>query len=274
MANETITKIEPGRAWINIRPSDLWTYRELLFFLTLRDVMVRYKQTVIGVLWVVLQPVLTTLVFAVVFSQVARFDSTNVPYPLYVLSGILIWLFVYNAVTFASNSLVGNSNLVTKIYFPRIIVPMAAVIAGIVDLVIGFVVLIAAMLYFGVPLSPRILMAPLFIAQAFVLTAAIGMLFAALNVRFRDVKFALPFGLQVWMFVSPIFYPMSILPEKARFVFSFNPLTGILEGFRASLFGGAFDTTAILISICTTLGLLAVGLFVFGKMEDDFADLI
>lgn len=274
MANETITKIEPGRSWLSIGLSDLWTYRELLFFLTLRDVMVRYKQTAIGVIWVVLQPVATTVVFAVIFSQVARLDSADVPYPLYVLSGVLIWLFVYNAVTFASNSLVGNSNLVTKIYFPRLIVPMAAVIAAIVDLVIGFLVLVAAMFYFGAAPSIRILTAPLFIAQAFVLAAAIGILFAALNVRFRDVKFALPFGLQVWMFVSPIFYPMSILPEKARFVFAFNPLTGILEGFRAALFGGPYDMTAILISIGATIGLLALGLFVFGKMEDDFADLI
>ncbi len=271
---EHTTRIEPGRAWLSLDLKDIWTYRELLYFLTWRDVKVRYKQTAIGVLWAVLQPALTTVIFAVIFSQVARFDAPGVPYPVFVLSGLLIWLFVFNAVTFASNSLVGNTNLVTKIYFPRLIVPLAATLAGLVDLVPGFLILIGLMIVYGITVSIQIILAPVFIVLAVVMTLSLGCLFAALNVRFRDVKFALPFALQVWMFISPIFYPLDIVSERARAFFALNPMTGILQGFRASLFGGPFDWFAIGTSVGVTLLLLFLALFVFKQMEDDFADMI
>lgn len=269
-----ITYIEPEKSWLSLGLKDLWTYRELLYFLTWRDVKVRYKQTAIGVCWAILQPVLTTLIFAVIFSQVARFDSQNIPYPLFVLSGMLIWLFIYNAITFAANSLVGNSNLVTKIYFPRLIVPLAAIFAGLIDLVLGFLILIGLMFYYGTSVSLQVLFAPIFIVLAVLLTLSFGTLFSALNVRFRDVKFALPFALQIWMFISPVFYPLDILSPRMRFVIAFNPLTGILQGFRASLFNEKFDWQTIGISAVMSIVLIFIALFVFKRMEDDFADLI
>ncbi|CAN5690687.1 ABC transporter permease [soil metagenome] len=269
-----ITKIEPSN-WQNLFAwREFWNYRELLYFLTWRDVKVRYKQTAIGVLWAILQPVLTTAIFTVIFSQFARFESLQVPYPLFALSGLLVWLYVNNSVTLASNSLVGNANLVTKIYFPRLIVPTAATFSGLIDLALGFVILGGLMIYYGVNLTFQVLLAPLFVALAILLAISFGIFFSALNVRFRDVKFALPFFLQIWMFLSPIFYPSDILPEKWRAVFALNPLTGILQGFRASLFGGSFDWLAIGVSAVLTFALAVFSLFVFKQMEDDFADLI
>jgi len=273
-----ITLIKPGGAWLSLDLKDFWTYRELLYFLTWRDVKVRYKQTAIGVVWAILQPVLTTVIFTVIFSTLARFESQTVPYPLFALSGFLIWLFVFNAISFAANSLVGNANLVTKIYFPRLIVPISATLSGLFDLLFSFAVLAVLMIYYlsqkSLVLSWQIFSAPVFIFLAILLTVSLGTLFSALNVRFRDVKFALPFALQVWMFASPIFYPPEILSEKARFVLAFNPLTGILQGFRAALFGGNFDWFAIGVSAAMTVVLMLVSLFVFKRMEDDFADLI
>jgi lipopolysaccharide transport system permease protein len=274
MSETQITKIKPENSWRSLDLKDLWTYRELLYFLTWRDVKVRYKQTAIGVAWAILQPVLTTAIFTVIFTQFARFDALAVPYPLFALSGLLVWLFVNSSITTAANSLVGNVNLVTKVYFPRLIVPISAVLAGLIDLALGFLLLAAMMIYYGVAVSWQILLAPLFVLQAVVLTLSFGTLFAALNVRFRDVKFALPFALQIWMFLSPIFYPLDIFSEKWRLAFSFNPLAGILEGLRSALFAGKFDWLTIGISVCLTIIFAFVALVVFKRMEDDFADLI
>lgn len=269
-----ITKIKPAGSYLNLDLKHLWFYRELLFFLTMRDVKVRYKQTAIGVIWAILQPVLTTAIFTVVFSQFARFDSLQIPYPLFALSGLLIWLFVNSSITLASNSIVTNSNLVTKIYFPRLIVPISATFAGLPDFALGLLILVLAMIYYAVSLSWQILLAPVFIGQAILLACSFGVLFSAINVRFRDVKFALPFALQLWIFISPVFYPLSILSEKWRMVAAFNPLTGILEGFRASIFGTQFDWIIIGISFVLTIIIAAISLFGFRRMEDDFADFI
>jgi lipopolysaccharide transport system permease protein len=273
-----ITYIKPGGSWLDLDLKDFWTYRELLYFLTWRDVKVRYKQTAIGVVWAILQPVLTTAIFTVIFSTVARFDSQTVPYPLFALSGFLIWLYVFNAVSFAAGSLVGNTNLVTKIYFPRLIVPVSATLSGIFDLLFSFAVLAAMMTFYvlkgAVALSWQLALVPVFVFLTILLSTSLGTLFSALNVRFRDVKFALPFALQVWMFASPIFYPPEILSEKARFAQAFNPLTGILQGFRAALFGERFDWLTIAISTAMIIALTLLALFVFKRMEDDFADLI
>jgi len=271
---QEITKIKPSDGWLRFDLKDVWAYRELLYFLTWRDVKIRYKQTAIGVLWAILQPVLTTAIFTILFSNFARFQTDAVPYPLFALSGLMIWLFVHNSITMASNSFVSNRNLVTKIYFPRLIVPLAATFAGLIDLLFSFALLVVLMIYYGVNLSWQIALAPFFLLLAILQTVAFGTFFSALNVRFRDVKFALPFALQVWMLSSPIFYPSNILSEKWRLVFALNPLTGILEGFRAALFGTKFDWTVIAISSASILFLIFFSLFVFKRMEDDFADLI
>ena len=274
MQETNITKIEPKSAWLKLDLKELWVYRELLYFLTWRDVKLRYKQTAIGVFWAILQPVLTTAIFTILFSNFERFQTKAIPYPLFALSGLMIWLYVHTSVTLASNSFVSNTNLVTKVYFPRLIVPIAATLAGLSDLIFSLALLIILMIYYGVSLTWQIFFAPIFLLLAILQTIAFGTLFSALNVRFRDVKFALPFALQVWMIVSPIFYPTNLLSEKWRLVFAFNPLTGILEGFRSALFGTPFDWQIIGVSSVSILILIIFSLFVFKRMEDDFADLI
>ena len=269
-----ITKIKPSGRWITLDLKDLWVYRELLFFLTWRDVKIRYKQTAIGIAWAVLQPVLTTAIFTVIFSSFARFDTKDVPYPLFALSGLMIWLYVQTSITMASNSFVSNTNLVTKVYFPRLIVPIAASLAGLFDLLFSFVILAAMMIYFGTSVTWHLALTPLFLVLAVIQTVTFGILFSALNVRFRDVKFALPFLLQVWMIASPVFYPTTLLSEKWRFLFAINPLTGILEGLRAALFGTEFDWQIIGISVLSVAAITIFSFIVFKKMEDDFADLI
>jgi len=274
MQETQITKIEPSHSWLRLDLKDLWTYRELLYFLTWRDVKIRYKQTAIGIFWAILQPVLTTAIFTILFSNFARFQTETIPYPLFALSGLMIWLYVHTSITLASNSFVSNTNLVTKVYFPRLIVPIAATLAGLSDLIFSFVILIILMIYYSINLSWQVLLAPVFLILAILQTIAFGTLFSALNVRFRDVKFALPFALQVWMIVSPVFYPTNLLSDKWRLIFAVNPLTGILEGFRSSLFGTPFDWQTIGISCASILVLTLFSLFVFKQMEDDFADLI
>jgi lipopolysaccharide transport system permease protein len=274
MRDPNITEIQPSGSWFRLDLSEIWAYRELLFFLTWRDIKIRYKQTAIGVFWVILQPVLTTAIFTIIFSAFAKFDTTDVPYPLFVLSGLLIWLFVHTSVSMASMSFVNNVNLVTKVYFPRLIVPIATTLAGLFDLLIGLAILGFMMIYFSAGLSTHVLFAPLFVLLAAVLAVAFGTLFSALNVRFRDVKFALPFLLQVWMIASPIFYPSSIVPEKWRTIFALNPLTGILEGFRSSLFGTPFDWRMIGISTMSLMVLLVFSFAIFKRLEDEFADTI
>ena len=268
-----ITRIKPaGRIGWDLK--ELWAYRELLYFLTWRDVKIRYKQTAIGVLWAVLQPVLTTAIFTVIFSNFARFDTGGIPYPLFALSGLMVWLYVHTAVTMASGSFVSNTNLVTKVYFPRLIVPLAAIIAGLTELIFSFAILVILMLYYDTWPTAAVVLVPVFIIASSLLAAALGILFSALNVKFRDVKFALPFLLQVWMIASPIFYPLSLLSQKWKLAFAVNPLTGILEGFRSALFGSPFDWPVIGISAASLAVLLTLSIVVFKWMEDEFADLI
>lgn len=269
-----ITRIEPRRTRFSIELRDIWRHRELLYFLTWRDVKIRYKQTLIGVAWAVLQPVLTTIIFTILFSRFASFDTGNVPYALFALSGLMIWLFIHTSVTMASNSFVSHTNLVTKVYFPRLIVPLAAVFGGLFDLLFGFAILVILIVYYRIMPDSSILLVPVFVVMSLLVASAFGIWFSAMNVRFRDVKFALPFLLQVWMIASPIFYPTSILSPKWKLVFAINPLTGILDGFRASLFGGSFDWPLIGISSVSLLAIMIVSLMVFRWMEDDFADLI
>lgn len=269
-----VTNIVPGRSLISLELNDLWRHRELLYFMTWRDIKIRYKQTAIGVAWAVLQPVLTTAIFTVIFSSFARFDTKEVPYPLFALSGLIIWLFTHTAITTASASFVSNTNLVTKVYFPRLILPLAATLAALFDLMFSVAILILLMIYYGRGTTQNLVFAPAFLFLAFVLAAALGTLFSALNVRFRDVKFALPFLLQVWMIASPIFYPLTLLSGKWKLLFAVNPLAGILEGFRSSLFGSDFDWQVIGISSISILVLTLLSLSVFKWMEDDFADMV
>jgi len=269
--NRTID-IRPARGSFSVDIGELWAHRELLYFLALREIKVRYKQTAIGILWVILQPALTAALLSLIFATFVRFNSVGVPYPLFVLSGILVWQFVQASITATSNSLISNTNLVTKVYFPRLIVPLATTLAAAFDLLVSLPILVAMMALYGVVPSTSLVLAPLFLILALLAAGSLGVLFASLNVRYRDVKFAIPFFLQVWMFASPVIYPTAIIPEKWRYVFAINPLTGIVEGWHSSLFGEAFDWPLIGIS-CISLAVIAfVSLLVFRRMEDDFAD--
>jgi len=266
--------ITPGHSPISLDFKEYWNGRELLYFLAWRDIKVRYKQTAIGVIWLFLQPLLTTIILTVIFGSVARFDTGVLPYPIFVLSGIIPWLFVYNAITMSSNSFVSNANLVTKVYFPRMIVPLSSVTACAFDLLVSFPIVILVALYYRTAISWQIVLLPLFLILLLLQTAAFGILFSAIKIRFRDVKFTLPFILQVWMLASPIFYPSSLLPERWRYWYAINPLTGVIEGIRSSLFGADIDWQLVGVSSISIAVLVVGALFVFRRMEDAFADMI
>lgn len=233
--------IESDESGVQLNLSDLWTYRELLYFLTWRDIKVRYKQTLMGAAWVIIQPLLTMLIFTLFFNKFAGLGSGTIPYPLFAYSGLLLWMFFSNAIINSTNSLITNSNLITKVYFPRMFIPAAAVGAGLVDLALASLILVGLALYYGVTPTWSIMLLPVFVALTMVLALAVGMLISALTVKYRDLRHALPFLIQFWMFASPIIYPSSIVPGKWRWVLATNPLTGIIEGFRSSLVGRSFD---------------------------------
>jgi lipopolysaccharide transport system permease protein len=270
----SVTRIRPRRKWVALDLKKLWAYRELLYFLTWRDVKVRYKQTVLGATWAIIQPLFTMLIFTLFFGKLASVPSDGIPYPIFAYAGLLPWTFFSNAVTNSGNSLVGSANLISKVYFPRMIIPGASVMAGLVDFAIAFLILIGLMIYYGVALTWSILLLPALVALITVLTIGVGMWMSALNVKYRDVRYALPFLIQLWMFASPIIYPSSLVPEKWRWVLTLNPLTGLIEGFRSSLFGRAFNWSALTLSVIITMLLLIYSAYAFRRMERSFADFI
>jgi lipopolysaccharide transport system permease protein len=265
-----------SRAWSPLNLKALWACRELLFFLIWRDVKVRYKQTLLGILWVIVQPLFTVIVFTAVFSRLARIPSDGVPYFLFSYAGLVPWTFFANAVTNSGQSLVGNANLITKVYFPRLLIPAASVGASVLDMLISLAVLIGlALLYGGGLLTWRMLLLPALVGLAVTLALGVGLLSAALNLRYRDVRFVLPFLIQLWMFASPVIYPSSIVPDGWRRALMLNPLTGIIEGFRAALYGGKdFDWPALAAATVIACALLVFSAYVFRRMERSFADLI
>lgn len=274
MPDQPIVTIEPRKAWVALDLRGLFAYRELLYFLTWRDVKVRYKQTVLGAAWAILQPLLTMLIFTLFFGKLAGIPSDGIPYPIFAYAGLLPWTFFSNAVTNSGNSLVGSANLITKVYFPRMIIPGAAIMAGLVDFAIASVLMAALMVIYQVKLTWFALMlVPLTVLTA-LLALGVGMWMSALNVKFRDVRYALPFLIQLWMFVSPIIYPVNMLPQKWRWVMALNPLTGIITGFRAALFGHPFDWKALFLSTVITVVMLTYSAFSFRRMEKSFADIV
>lgn len=275
LPDEPLVLIKSEETGVQCNFGDLWVYRELLYFLTLRDIKVRYKQTLLGVAWVVVQPLLTMLLFTLVFSRLVRLDTgPELPYPLFAYSGLLLWTFLSNGVTNSANSLISNTNLVTKVYFPRLFIPAAAIGAGLLDLAIASFILIALALYYGVALSWGLLLLPLFVGLTFLLALGTGMLVSALTVKYRDLRHVLPFAIQFWMFASPIIYPTSIVPERWRPLLALNPLTGVLEGFRDALAGRSFAWPLLAVSAALIVGLLVFAFYVFRRIEDTFADVI
>jgi lipopolysaccharide transport system permease protein len=252
----------------------LWAYRELLYFLIWRDIKIRYKQTLLGSSWAIIQPLFAMLLFTLIFGKLARMPSDGIPYPLFAYAGLLLWTFFANSLTNSGNSLVGNSTLITKVYFPRVIIPGAAVLAGLLDLVIASLLLIPMLIYYRVALTSNLLYLPVFVLLATLLALGVGMWLSALNVKYRDVRYALPFLVQLWLFASPVIYPISLVPARWRWVTALNPMTGIIEGFRTSLLGGKFDVFTSLTSAGLTVAILIISFLVFQRVEESFADVV
>lgn len=266
--------IEADEAGLRLELSELWRYRELLYFLMLRDIKLRYKQTLLGAAWAILQPLCAMLLFTLVFGRLVRLPSDNIPYPLFAYAGLVPWTFFANAITNAGNSLVGSTSLVTKVYFPRVIIPAAPVLAGLLDLAIALLLLAPLLIYYRITITWSLLFLPVFIGLGALLAFGVGMLLAALNVKYRDVRYALPFLVQLWLFASPVIYPVSLLPAKWKWIFTLNPMTGIIDGVRSSLFGRPFDWTAIGASLVVMLLVIGFAAYFFQRVEDDFADVI
>jgi lipopolysaccharide transport system permease protein len=267
-------RIERSRGLLNIDFGEFWMYRELLYFFTWRDVKVRYKQTVLGAGWAVLQPFLMMVVFAVFLGRLAHVPSEGIPYPIFAYSALVPWTLFASSLTGASNSLVDAANLVSKVYFPRLILPIAAASSYLLDFLIAFALLVAMMFFYGIRPTTAIVWIPVLTAFAFLAANSVGILFAAVNVRYRDVKYAVPFIAQLWLFATPVAYPASIVPERFRVLVGLNPMAGVVEGFRWALLGTRRPSGLITVSIAVTLVLLTVGLSYFHHTERTFADWI
>jgi lipopolysaccharide transport system permease protein len=269
------TRREPSKKWAWPKLRELWEYRELLFFFAWRDIKVRYRQTVMGVLWAIIQPFLTMVIFSLFFGRLANIPSDGVPYPVFSFAALVPWTFFANALTQASNSLVLSGNMLKKIYFPRLALPIATVLAGVIDFVLAFIVLLGIMFYYGLVPTANIIWLPLFALLALVTSIGVSLWLAAMNVQFRDVRYTIPFLTQAWLFVTPIAYPSSLLPESLRIVYGLNPMSGVVEGFRWALLGT--DTAPgpmMIVSSLVALILLVTGAFYFRRMENSFADVV
>jgi len=268
-------RIEPAAGWTRPALGELWEYRELAGFLIWRDLKIRYKQTVLGILWAIVQPVMTMTLFSIVFGRVAGLPSDGVPYPLFTLAALLPWQVFANGTSGAANSLVGSSGLITKVYFPRLVIPVASVAVALVDFIVAFAVLLAMMQYYGVALSASVLFLPAFLLLVLVTAFAVGLWLSALNVRYRDVQYALPFLMQFWLLASPVAYSATLVRNSRWITFyALNPLVTAVQGFRWALLGSDAPTPFLLPSLISVAVLLAGGLWYFRRMEDSFADVI
>ncbi len=270
-----VTYLRPSKGWLSIDFNELWRYRELVYFLTWRDIKVRYKQAVLGIGWAILQPLLTMVIFTVIFGTLLRTPSEGIPYPLFSLTALLPWQLFATALQRSSVSLVGNANLITKIYFPRLAIPLSSVFAALVDFLISFVVLIGVMIYYHYWPGWNILWLPLLVVLALLTALAVGLWLSALNVQYRDIQQMVPFLAQVWMYASPIVYPIETIPAGIwRWLYGLNPMVGVIQGFRWALLGGAPPDITMVISVVMVFILLVSGLFYFRRMEKTFADIV
>jgi len=268
-----IVHIAPTRGWVALRLGDLWDYRELLYFLVWRDLKVRYKRTALGASWAVIQPFMTMIVFSLFFGKLAKIPSDGIPYPIFSYAALVPWTFFANGLTQSSNSMVASGGLIRKIYFPRLIVPLASVFAGLVDLLIAFSVLLVMMAWYGIAPTWKVIFLPAFVLLALVAACGVGLWLAAANVQFRDVRYAVPFLVQFWMFATPIAYSSTLLSEPWRTVFGLNPMVGVVEGFRWALLGSSSAPDAMVFaSAGAALLILVGGAFYFRRMEKHFAD--
>jgi lipopolysaccharide transport system permease protein len=283
-AEETLhIRIQPTHGWVALQLRELWLYRELLYFLTWRDVLIRYKQTVLGALWAIIQPVMQMVVFSLFFGGLAKIPSDGIPYPIFNYTALLPWNYFQNALLNSSNSLVGSSNLITKVYFPRLLVPISSALSGLVDFSIAFVILIGMMFYynanpsmgFEIKLGMHSLLLPLFLLLGLVTALGVSLWLSALNVKYRDIRYLIPFLTQFWMFATPVIYPSSLIENPIlRAIFGINPMVGVIEGFRWTLLGTAPPGPLLIASVVVSIVVFLSGLFYFRRMEKTFADVV
>ena len=271
-----VTIIEPSRGWLSLNLQEIWARHELLYFLVWRDVKVRYKQTVVGAVWVILQPLMTMVVFTVIFEKFAKMPSDGLPYPLFAYAALLPWNYFAKSLNSCINSVAGNAHLITKVYFPRLLLPLSATLSGIIDVGVAFVFLFGMMMWYGiVPNWSALIVVPLLVLLTMITALAVGLWLSVINVRYRDVGQAIPFLTQLWLFVSPVAYPVSVVPEQWRLLYSLNPMTGVIEGFRWALLGKESPpVTPLVLSIVVVVGLLWGGIIFFKRMEQTFADVV
>ncbi len=270
-----VTRIEPSKGWVALQLKELWAYRELLYFLIWRDVKVRYKQTALGAAWAIIQPVFTMIVFSLFFGRLAKVPSDGIPYPIFAYAALVPWTFFSHGLSQASNSLVGSSNLLKKVYFPRLSVPIASVLSGLIDFLIAFLVLLGMMLYYGIHPTRNVIWLPFLLLLTVITSLGVSLWLSALNVHFRDVRHVLPFLTQFWLFATPIAYPSSLLSEQWRTLYSINPMVGVVEGFRWALLGvETAPGPMLIVSSLVALALLVGGVFYFRRLEKTFADVV
>ena len=270
-----VVYIQPSKGWVSLRLGELFEYRELLYFLVWRDIKVRYKQTALGASWAVIQPFFTMVVFSLFFGKLAKMPSDGVPYPIFSFAALVPWTFFATSLTNSSNSLVGSANLIKKVYFPRLAIPIATVLSGLVDFAIAFGMLIGMMLWYGIVPTANALWLPLFLLLALVTSLGVGLWLSAMNVHYRDVKYLVPFLTQFWMFATPVAYPSSLLTGKWRAIYAMNPMVGVVEGFRWSLLGTKTNPTSVIaVSSIAAVVMLVSGAFYFRRMERTFADVV
>lgn len=274
LPEKPLITIMPSRGWVALDLSDIWAHRELLYFLTWRDIKIRYKQTALGAIWALIQPLFPMLIFTLFFGRLAKMPSDGIPYSVFAYAALLPWTYFASAVGNSSTSVIGSSNLITRVYFPRMIIPAAAVMAALVDFAIAFVLLGGLMAWHRIPPTVSILMLLPLIALVTLLSLGSGLLLAGLTVKYRDLRYALPFLIQLWMFATPVIYPASLVPAKWRWVLSLNPMTGVIEGFRSALFARPFPWDSLVFSGVFTLAMLIFAAYVFRRQERFFADLI
>jgi lipopolysaccharide transport system permease protein len=267
-------RIRPASGWTALDLASVWEYRELAYYMVWRDIKVRYKQTVLGVGWALIQPLASMVVFTVVFGRLAQLPSEGIPYPLFTMAALLPWQLFANAFTGAANSVASNASVITKVYFPRLIVPLSAVAATLVVFAVGFLLLGGLMIWYGVPFGPNVIFLPIFALVAVLTALAAGLWSAALNVKYRDVRYVLPYLLQLWLFVSPVAYSITLVPERYQASYGLNPLVGVIQGFRWALFGGESPWHLLLGSVLATIVFLIGGFYYFRRAESAFADFV
>ena len=273
-SDEQITIIEPRTGWHMLNWRELWAYRELLWVLTTRDIKVRYKQTALGASWAIIRPVMTMVIFSVVFGQLAKMPSDGFPYPVFVYAALLPWTFFAASIGTSGQSLIGSAQLVSKVYFPRLIIPLASVGAGLVDLFISTCILLAMMFWYGVGWTPNLLAAPFLLIGVIFAALGVGTLLSALTVAYRDFTHLTPFLVQIWLYITPVIFPVSLVPERWQWALYINPMTGLVEGFRSAFLGKPFDVTGLAISFAVAIVIFLIGVAYFEKVERRFADII